>query len=401
MKKIFNENFWLIALASGLVILPMFATDIYISSLPIVQNFFTTDDYNIKLSLNIYMLGFAISALLSGALSDYFSKYHILVLGLIAFLFSSLVISNTTSINTMIIARGIEGLGGGMGTTLARLILKERLNSQDRFFELKALSIVSSSISISPLIGPMLGASLEKFFGWESIFYSLSIMSLILIVGVLLTQKKEKHNKKCTISNMVITYTALLKNTSFMLPTILISLACSSEFIFISQSSFLYQIFLNYNPFQYSIIVSLVLLSFLIGSYSVNRLVKRFSNSSILKTTGYLCCFFSFFPLLSLIIDSKDYLLYSTVFSSIISMIGVGIVVPLTQSIAMNFSKTFGNSAAGLFFFIELSFIAFIGYSVSLFDNQVKPMIFGILFCWIAFVVISLISRKKALSMEE
>ena len=73
--------------------------------------------------------------------------------------------------------------------------------------------------------------------------------------------------------------------------------------------------------------------------------------------------------------------------STIITMAGVGIIVPLTQSVIINIGATRIAAITGLFFFIEFICITISGYIVSLFAGKLFPMLSGISICWIIIYV--------------
>lgn len=392
------HNFYLVAIVSALVSLPMLATDIYVSSLPTIQNFFHTTEYTIKLSLNAYLIGFAITTLLSGVLSDLVSKYWILLIGLGCFFLASSAIFCFHSLSALIIGRAFQGLGGGTGTVVARLVLKESLIPSKNITQLKALSIVGSSMTLSPLLGPSFGALLTHCFGWKSIFIALSIISLLLFLGVLLLSRAAGDaalSRGALIQKKLLhKYIHALKTPSFLFPTMAISLVCAGEFAFILNSSFFYQNILKLTPYMYGVLMSIVLCSFLLGSLILNKAIVKHTADLILKRTIQGCSAISLLPILAWPAGSV-YCGILLIVSTIFTMAGVGIIVPLTQSIALNISKVDGAAIAGLFFFIEFLFIFLVGFCISLFSNTALSMIIGITLCWITLCLVQYRFRNE------
>jgi predicted MFS family arabinose efflux permease len=274
-----------------------------------------------------------------------------------------------------------------VGTVVARVLLKERLQN---FSQLKALSIVGSSMTLSPLCAPFLGALLTHFFGWRSIFTFLSLFSACLLIGTFFFMNASKPSliqHSIHPKALLYSYIAALKNPSFLLPTLTISLACSGEFAFILNSSFFYQKTLLLNPYIYSALISVILCSFLIGSYILNKSTNYYGASIILKRTIQICCIASFFPLIGWLIGPKTCGILLAL-STVITMTGVGVIVPLTQSIALNISQVSGAAIAGLFFFLELLCIFITGYFISMFSQTALAMLSGILLCWLTLALV-------------
>ncbi len=378
------KNTWLVIIVSALVSLPIFATDIYVSSLPVMQGILHASDYMMKLSLNAYMLGFALTTLGAGILSDALSKYKILMTGLLVFLISSLVIAHAQSVAVLVYGRGFQGLGGGTGTVLARLILKERLHAEKGLTQLKALSIVGANMALSPLIGPLLGASLTRWFGWQSIFYFLGAVACILFCCVLyLHQSNAVITVKHPIHPKVLLakYRHVLQMKLFLFPTMAISLVCAAEFIFISNSAFYYQNIIGLNPFVYSVLLSCILFGFVIGTWILDRAIKVIPTHIVLKRTIQVCCLVALLPIIGWFGGGWSCAILLAL-SMLIAMAGLGIIIPLTQSIALNMAGGGGAAIAGLFFFIEFLAIGLAGYLVSLFSSPALPMILGLIICW-------------------
>lgn len=402
----------IIIFVACVVSLPIFSTDIYVSSLPMIANFLNAHQYDVTLSLNSYMFGFALITLVSGIASEYFSKYKILISGLIVFAVASLFIAVIPSINILIYGRLFQGFGAGVGTVIGRLILQERL-AYEKYSQVAALSIISSAMTASPIVAPTLGAGLTKWFGFNSLFYFLFLVALCLILITIklyrtahpvTTNKDNEENSNhypFSFKRLWHNYKTLLKLNQFIIPTVGISLTCSAEFIFISNSAFFYQDQLHLSLFNYSFLLSLTLAGFLIGSYVNNKLLRNYPYRLLLNKVSLLCSITSLLPIITYFMSYK--LCGITLFiSMIINMAGLGIVLPLTQSIALNIAKERGNSSVGLFFFIEFMTITISGFLVSLSNYHTLAMLTGIAACWILFLLANLFpsSESKGKSAE-
>lgn len=385
------KNAYIIFIVTCLVSIPLLSTDIYVSSLPIIMGFFKTTEFTIKLSLSLYMVGFSLSTFFSAYLCNFVSKYKIILAGLIIFSLSTFFVIITNSINVFLLERTLQGFGAGVGTVVARLILSDRLIATKKMNLLKALSIVGSGMTLSPLLAPLLGAALTYFLGWKAIFCLLGAFSLIMLILIGTLQKDDKVNfhNKAKISNDIHYIIEIVKNKIFLYPLIAIGLACSSEFIFISNSSTFYQNILNLNIFIYSLILSSVLLSFLIGSYILNKLINTFTENVIINCISKVVMIGSILSFTSYFLFSLKICTLIFTINMIIVMIAVGIIVPLTQKIIIDLGKKHGYTIVGLFFFGELLMMAFSGYLVSLSSLYLLSMILGILFCWMLLCIVN------------
>jgi DHA1 family bicyclomycin/chloramphenicol resistance-like MFS transporter len=106
------------ALLTGLVALGPLSTDLYLPSLPSLTGVFNTDVAHVQLTLSVFLLGFAVSQLIYGPLSDRFGRVPMLIGGLAIYLLASIACVFSTSIEALIAARFFQALGGCCGPVL-------------------------------------------------------------------------------------------------------------------------------------------------------------------------------------------------------------------------------------------------------------------------------------------
>jgi len=116
-----------------------------------------------------YLLASVITVPIFGRLGDYFGRKYFVVAAIIIFTLSSALCGMATSMLMLVLARGLQGVGGGMlvGTAFASV--------PDLFPEphvrLRWQVLISSSFGIANAVGPSLGGYLTEYAGWRSVFY--------------------------------------------------------------------------------------------------------------------------------------------------------------------------------------------------------------------------------------
>ncbi|MEN3046507.1 MAG: MFS transporter [Candidatus Hydrothermales bacterium] len=133
------------------------------------------------LSLSIFLLPF-------GKIGDIYGKRRIFLLGLLTHSLSSFLISISSIPFLIIFFRLIQGIGSAMVFGMGLSILTEIFPPSERG---KAFGINSASIYTGLSLGPLLGGILTKEFGWRSLFVFNSIFSLISVLFLLFSLKKE------------------------------------------------------------------------------------------------------------------------------------------------------------------------------------------------------------------
>jgi MFS transporter, DHA1 family, multidrug resistance protein len=172
------------ALLTGLVALGPLSTDLYLPSLPSFTGVFHTDVARVQLTLSVFLLGFAVSQLIYGPLSDRFGRVPMLLGGLTIYLVASWACVFSTSIEALIVARFFQALGGCCGPVLGRAIVRDVYGTEQAA---RVLAYIGSATALAPAIGPILGGYLHVWFGWKASFYTLATIGALLLVPVLLT----------------------------------------------------------------------------------------------------------------------------------------------------------------------------------------------------------------------
>jgi MFS family permease len=114
-----------------------------------------------------YMICVAITAPVYGRLGDAFGRRRMMVVALSIMLVGSLACAAATSIEMLIAARALQGLGGGGLITLALALLGQSVEPRDRVRYHGYISVIGFSASA---LGPALGGLLTAAFGWASVF---------------------------------------------------------------------------------------------------------------------------------------------------------------------------------------------------------------------------------------
>jgi MFS transporter, DHA2 family, multidrug resistance protein len=172
-----RANPWLIALAVMLAtFMVVLDTSIAVVALPyIAGNLGATQDESTWV-LTSYLVANAIVLPASTWLSSFFGRKRFLIGCTIVFTLASLICGVSTSITMLIVARFVQGLGGGSMQPLSQAILLESFPPARRG---AAMALFGIAIVVAPIVGPTLGGWLTDNWSWRWTFY------INLPVGVL------------------------------------------------------------------------------------------------------------------------------------------------------------------------------------------------------------------------
>jgi EmrB/QacA subfamily drug resistance transporter len=123
---------------------------------------------DIQWVVNAYALTLASLLLTAGSLADLFGRRLVFTVGLGLFAFASLLCALSPSALFLIVARGVQGIGGAAMYATSLALLVQEFHGRERG---TALGIWGATISAAAAIGPLLGGALTEGLGWSSIFF--------------------------------------------------------------------------------------------------------------------------------------------------------------------------------------------------------------------------------------
>jgi EmrB/QacA subfamily drug resistance transporter len=157
----------LYVLCSGVLMIVLDTTIVNVA-LPSIREDLEFTETGLVWVVNAYMLTFGGFLLLGGRLGDLFGSRKLFLLGLVFFTIASVGCGLARSQSMLVIARGIQGLGGAVVTAVAlALIMNLFTDSRERA---KAMGIYGFVCSAGGSIGVLLGGFLTTSFNWHWIF---------------------------------------------------------------------------------------------------------------------------------------------------------------------------------------------------------------------------------------
>lgn len=130
-----------------------------------------------------YVLTLAIFMPVSGYLADRFGTRRVFVFAIGVFVLGSVLCAVAQSLNQLVLARVVQGLGGSLMTPVGRLALIKTFEKDEL---LQALNYAVTPALIGPVLGPLVGGYLVDLLSWHWIFL---INIPIGIIGIVLGLK--------------------------------------------------------------------------------------------------------------------------------------------------------------------------------------------------------------------
>src|SRR5437868_2243794 len=114
-----------------------------------------------------YLLAATIAAPVYGHLGDRFGRKRVLLVALGVFTVASAGCAAAPTLLSLIVARAIQGLGGGGLMTLAQALIGEHVPPRERG---RFQGYFAAVFALASTSGPILGAYLTEHISWRSVF---------------------------------------------------------------------------------------------------------------------------------------------------------------------------------------------------------------------------------------
>jgi EmrB/QacA subfamily drug resistance transporter len=138
------------------------------TAIPDMAQSLDTTALRLNLALTAYMVTVAVFIPLSGWLADRFGMRRIFAAAIAVFTLGSVLCGLAWSLESLVAARVVQGLGGAMMAPVGRLIM---LRSFPRHELARAMTYVALPAILGPTMGPLLGGLITTGVGWRWIFF--------------------------------------------------------------------------------------------------------------------------------------------------------------------------------------------------------------------------------------
>ncbi len=141
-----------------------------------------------------YLLTLSALLILAGALSDFFGRRRMFVIGLVGFGVTSVLCGLAPNIEFLIVARLFQGAAGAILVPGSLAILSTNFEGQE---QARAFGIWAAASGVAPILGPFVGGLLVDSVGWRSIFL-LNIPFIVVAVWAAVRHVKETRDEEAT-----------------------------------------------------------------------------------------------------------------------------------------------------------------------------------------------------------
>lgn len=332
------------------------ASVIYVPCIPAIAAGLETSVAWVQFTFVGYLTAFAVSMLALGPLSDRYGRRRVITLGLAVGVLGSIACAASPTIDVLIAARILQGIGFAAGMVVGRAVIRDNYSENSSAQIIAGLSIV---ITLLQAFAPIPGGYLQAWIGWRANFAFVglgAIVSLALAVRYVSAGCAVDNSHSLTRSqltrSMLASYRSLLQSRRFTAYALTATGAHAGFHIFAAGAPAVLMVGFAIPPQDYGYYAALPPMGFLLGSFLSNRLTQHFGvdnliaiGSAVLIPAGAAMMVLAAFHFASP---------YAIVGPMILICCGSGLITPNAVAGSLGVKIGIVGAASGLASFIQM-----------------------------------------------
>jgi MFS transporter, DHA1 family, multidrug resistance protein len=195
---------------------------LFTPAMPELVNAFGTTEAAVKMTLSMYFAGFAIAQLICGPLSDGFGRKPVTAVFIAIYLVASVMALLSPTIEWLVVARFIQGVGAAVGVAISRAIVRD-LFTHER--SARIMNLIGIILAAGPAFAPFLGGLTMELAGWQAIFYVMigAGAALMLTIHLAMRETVTRDLSRIRPAQLVRSYGRLLGSAYFLTASLTIA----------------------------------------------------------------------------------------------------------------------------------------------------------------------------------
>lgn len=368
------------------------AIDFYLPAFPAMAHAFATDEKHVQTTLAAYFLGLSLGQLAYGPIADRFGRRIPLLFGVGLFTLASLVCAYAPNLDSLILARFVQALGGCAGMVLSRAIVSDKC---DAVASAKVFSQLMLVMGLAPILAPMLGGVLVNLAGWQSIFLALSLFSAVCLLAVALglPESLPASVPRQPLSGALRQYLRLLGDRVFIGHALTGGIAIAGMFAYIAGSPFVFIKLYGVPAEHYGWLFGTNAAGFILMAQVNARLLSRRGPAFLLARAVWMYLVAAL-VLLAVAAWHPD-VLWPLLVPLFVCIASLGCIAPNASACAMSGQGARAGSASALMGCLQFSVAAGAAALVGLLhDGSAVPMALVISLCGALVVSVAMLTRR-------
>lgn len=240
IKPEYKASAIFVATLGILSMLPPLGIDMYLPSfLYIAQDLGITPE-QVQFTLTFFSYGMAAGQLFWGPVGDSFGRKPIILLGVSVGATVALILTQINSIENFTALRFIQGFFGAAPVVLVGALLRDLFDKNELS---RMMSMITLVFMVAPLLAPIIGGQIIKYWHWHMIFYVIGFMGLLslsLVSFIIPETHQKEHRIPLRLSVIIRNFATLWKQKEVLGYMFSSGLGFGGLFAFITSGSIVY-----------------------------------------------------------------------------------------------------------------------------------------------------------------
>lgn len=372
------------------------AIDSMLPALPDIGEALAIDTANhTQLVITAYLLGFGGAQIFYGSLADRFGRRRVLLVGLAIYSLATVWAVYAGSLETMLAARVVQGVGSAATRILAITIVRDCYSGAHMA---RVMSLAFLVFLAVPILAPSIGQVVMLVAPWRAIFVMLGLFGVVLFVWSLIRLPETLHpqdRSPLSIAGMAHAFRVVLGNRRTVGYMMAITMAMGGLFGFINSSQ---QVFADAFDSKelFTLIFALIAVFMAVASLLNARIVERLGMRLVSHSAmvGYLIV--TLLHAGVVLAGAETIWTFSVLQGSM--MFFFGLMVSNFNSMAMEPVGSVAGTASSVLGFVSTVGGALLGFVLGQnFDGTTLPLTMGFAMLAIALVAFVLFAESGRL----
>jgi MFS transporter, DHA1 family, multidrug resistance protein len=249
---------------------------LYTPAMPTLVQVLQTTPAAVKLSLTVYLFGFAFAQLVCGPLSDGLGRRPIALSFFCIYVVGSVIAMFSPTISWLLVGRALQGIGVAAGVAISRAIVRDQFTGQS---SARIMNLIGLILAVGPAVSPTIGGVLLSAFGWHSIFVVMVLYGIVavLVMGFWCVETNTARDPTQAYPGQVArNYAMLLRDRGFMGASLVLGFAIGAFFTLAAMLPFVLMEKLGLTPTGFGLVMLAQTGFYALGAFVTGRLLRRY-----------------------------------------------------------------------------------------------------------------------------
>ncbi|MBZ6083671.1 multidrug effflux MFS transporter [Streptomyces olivaceus] len=263
-----------VAALTWLVALGLFASDLYLASLPGIGRNLDAPLWVTQLTLTGFLMLLGLGQFVAGPVTDAVGRRGPLLGGLVLFTGGSVLGWAAPDIGVLILARLLQGIGSAIGVVVSNSMVRDFTQGPEAT---RLYALLMSIAGFAPVVAPFFGGVIDQQWGWRAVFAVLALMgALAFVISFRFLPESLPRESRTAFhpASVIRSYLALFRHARFVRPLLSLLALFVVLFGYVGGAPYAYQEHYGLSPTAFGAVIGATGVAAALGPAIAHRLSR-------------------------------------------------------------------------------------------------------------------------------